>query len=183
MQPRILSLHYRTRDRLRQMRKDAEQDGEYRVAKRVHAVLLNGAGHSSGEIAHLLEAPRSKVSQWLNQYEQHGYEALLEGHRCGRPCQLTEAQRKTLADILDSGPRAYGFLSGVWNAGMIARVVEEEYRVPYTPRHVRRLLSNLGFSVQRPKRVLAKADPAAQNRWRRYTYPNIKKKPVAKGRG
>ena len=33
----------------------------------------------------------------------------------------------------------------------------------------------LGFSVQRPRRKLAKADPAEQDRWQRYTYPRLKK--------
>ena len=47
------------------------------VAKRIHAVTLNHEGLSSGEIAQLLEAPRSKVSQWLSDYEHFGYEALL----------------------------------------------------------------------------------------------------------
>ncbi|MHB1960500.1 MAG: hypothetical protein ACYCO5_15920, partial [Acidobacteriaceae bacterium] len=33
-------------------------------------------------------------------------------------------------------------------------------------------------SVQRPRRVLARADAAAQDRWRRHIYPALKKKPV-----
>jgi transposase len=132
---------------------------------------------SSGDIAHVLDAPRSKVSQWLSDYEQFGWEALLEGHRSGRPAQLSARQQQQLEDIIDSGPQAYGFLSGVWSAPMVTRVLEEEFAIGYTDRHVRRLLHALGFSVQRPKRVLARADPAVQNRWRRYTYPSLKKKP------
>jgi hypothetical protein len=34
----------------------------------------------------------------------------------------------------------------------------------------------MGFSVQRPHRVLARADPVQQDRWHRRTYPNLKKK-------
>ena len=60
---------------------------------------------------------------------------------------------------------------------MIARVIAEEFGVSYHPGHVRKLLEEMGFSVQRPQRVLARADPAAQARWRRRTYPNLKKKP------
>jgi transposase len=182
MRARALRLSAPTYARLTHLRKEAEQDGEYRVAKRLHAVLLNHDGHTSGEIARLLQSPRSKVSEWLARYEQHGREALWEGHRSGRPPRLTDPQRQALADILDSGPRAYGFLSAVWNAAMVARVIEEEYDQSYHPRHVRRLLHGLGFSVQRPKRLLTRADPHEQNRWRRYTYPNLKKKPVRKGR-
>jgi transposase len=177
---RILRLHFQTRQRFQRWKKEAEASGEYRVAKRIHAVLLNADGCSSGEIAAVLHAPRSKVSQWLGHYETFGPEALLEGHRCGRPARLTPQQHVALGDILDSGPLAYGFGSGVWSAPMIARVIAEEFDTEYTARHVRRLLGELGFSVQRPKRILARADPVAQNRWRRYTYPNLKKKPRRK---
>ena len=176
MRARALQLHFKTRQRLQRWRKAAEADGAYRVARRLHAVLLNAAGHSSGDIAAILLAPRSKVSQWLSDYEEFGYEALLEGQRSGRPALLTSAQESDLGEIIDRGPLAYGFTSGVWNAPMIGRVIAEEFWVKYTSRHVRRLLSRIGFSVQRPKRILARADLEEQNRWRRYTHPNIKKK-------
>jgi transposase len=176
MQARMLRLHYRTYDKLRRLRREAEADGACRVAKRLHAVTLNHDGMASGEIAEVLDAPRSKVSQWLSDYERYGFEALLEGQRSGRPNQLTEPQRVQLEDIIDSGPVSWGFLSGVWSAPMIARVIAEEFAIDYSARHVRRLLHAWGFSVQRPRRKLQRADPAEQNRWRRYTYPRLKKK-------
>ena len=55
--------------------------------------------------------------------------------------------------------------------------LEEEFGVQYHPGHVRKLLPAWGFSVQRPRRILARADVAAQDRWRRRIYPNLKKKP------
>lgn len=180
MRARYLSLHPKTADKLLRLKKEAEQDGEYRVARRLHATLLNDEGKTSGEIAHLLKSPRSRVSEWLSRYESHGIEGLLEGHRTGRPSDLSLKQKEALAGIVDSGPVAYGFVSGVWTAIMIAQVIQEEFDVLYDPRHVRRILSDLDFSLQRPKRVLAKADPIRQNRWRRYTYPLIKKKPAQK---
>jgi len=54
-------------------------------------------------------------------------------------------------------------------------VIQEEFAVSYHPGHVRKLLKEMGFSVQRPRRKLAKADSVAQDRWRRYTYPRLKK--------
>lgn len=164
------------------MKQAAEQDGAYRVARRFHAVLLSAQEHTSGEIARLLQAPRSRVSLWLQQYQAHGWEALLEGHRSGRPPALTPAQLGRLDDLLDSGPVAYGFSSGVWTSPMIARVIAEEFAVQYHAGHVRKLLQRMGFSVQRPRRRLAKADPAAQDRWQRYTYPRLKKNRGARRR-
>jgi transposase len=178
MRARYLRLSRRKAAGLWALKHEAEQDGAQRVAKRIHAVLLNHQRHSSGEIASMLAAPRSKVSLWLQQFEAYGWEALLEGHRSGRPRELDAQQRQGLCDILDSGPIAYGFMSGVWTSPMIARAIREEYGVEYHPGHVRKLLRELGFSVQRPRKHLAGADPAEQDRWQRYTYPRLKKKPL-----
>jgi len=176
MNPRFLSLHHKTAEKLLRLKKEAERDGEYRVAKRFHATVLNHEGNTSGEIAHLLKAPRSRVSEWLACYESYGVEGLLEGHRSGRPPELTNQQKEELAGIVDSGPVDYGFTGGIWTSVMIAQVIRDEFGITYDPRHVRRILDELDFSVQRPKRILIKADPIQQNRWRRYIYPRIKKK-------
>ena len=178
MIPRLIRLHWKTRVRLSLLRKEAEQDGAYRVARRFHAIILNSEGHTSGAVARILQSPRSKVSWWLANYHAHGVDGLLEGHRCGRPGQLQETQCQTLADIVESGPVAYGFDCGVWTSPRIARVIEEEFGIGYHPGHVRKVLRRMGFSVQRPRRVFARADPAEQDRWRRYDYPRLKKKPV-----
>lgn len=175
MRARFLRLTSRKAQDLSALKREAERDGAHRVARRIYAVLLNHQRHTSGEIAQLLEAPRSKVSLWLGEYERYGWEALLEGHRPGRPKELTSAQLSQLEGVLDSGPIAYGFSSGVWTSPMIGRVIQEEFDVRYHPGHVRKVLKALGFSVQRPRRQLAKADPAEQDRWQRYTYPRLKK--------
>jgi transposase len=161
---------------LMRLRREADRDGAYRVAARLRAVLLNDSGKTSGEISDLLDSPRSCVTDWLQNFQNFGYEGLLEGQRSGRPAQMTKQQTGALADIIDSGPLAYGFLSGVWTSILIAKVIEEEFSITYHPAHVRKILDKIGFSVQRPKKILAKADPQKQDRWRRYTYPNIKKK-------
>ncbi|MBI1746087.1 MAG: helix-turn-helix domain-containing protein [Acidobacteria bacterium] len=93
MLPRLILLHPKTYRRLLRLRREGERDGAYRAAKRLHAVLLNADGHSSGRIAEIFKAPRSKVSEWLANYATHGEEGLLEGQRSGRPARLSEAQR------------------------------------------------------------------------------------------
>lgn len=106
----------------------------------------------------------------------------MEGYRPGRPPTLTATQQQVLEDLIESGPVAYGLTCGVWTSPMIARVIEEEFDVRYPPGHVRKLLHQLGFSVQRPKRRLTQADPQAQDRWHRHTYPHLKKTLKPKGR-
>ena len=62
MLPRLLHLHPATCRRLTRLSKEAERDGAYRVAKRLQAVVLNAEGRTSGELAAVLKAPRSKIS-------------------------------------------------------------------------------------------------------------------------
>lgn len=177
MRARQLRLHHSTVGKLSRLRKEAERDGAYRVARRLHAVLLNHEGLTSGDIAEMLDSPRSRISEWLKNYEEHGFDGLLEGSRSGRPPLLSEEQLSELRDIVDSGPVAYGYLSGVWTSPMVGRVIQDQFGISYHPGHVRKLLHRMGFSVQRPKRELARADPKKQARWRRYKYPNLKKTP------
>ena len=106
MLPRLLRLHPATHRRLVRLSKEAERDGVYRVAKRLQAVILNAEGRTSGELAAVLKAPRSRVSEWLSRYQEFGLEGLLEGYRSGRPPALSPQQRTQLGDILDSGPVA-----------------------------------------------------------------------------
>jgi hypothetical protein len=76
MLARLLQLHPMTYRRLIRLSKEAEQEGAYRVAKRLQAVVLNSEGRTSGDLARILKAPRSKVSEWLARYQAHGVEGL-----------------------------------------------------------------------------------------------------------
>jgi transposase len=163
-----------------QLGKQALRDGAYRVANRLHAVALNMEGRTAPEIADVLKVHRSNVCLWLERWREEGMEGILEGHRSGRPTTLSALQRQQLADILESGPVAYGFSSGVWTCPMVARVIEVEFSLSYHPAHVSRILHGLEFSVQRPRKVPARADKELQSKWIRYRYPNLKKKPKAK---
>lgn len=176
MKPKKIKKNKRIYNRVIKLFKEANQDGAYRVSRRLHAIVLNMEGYTAPEIANILKVHRTNVSIWLRNWDQEGFDAILEGYRPGRPKALSEQQTKELEDILESGPVAYGFNSGVWTCPMVARVIEDEFSVYYHPAHVSKILHKLEFSVQRPRKVLAKADKEKQSRWIRHTYKNIKKK-------
>ena len=78
--------------------------------------------------------------------------------------------------MIEAGPQAVGYTSGVWTGPMIGDLIKARFGVSYHNHHVPRLLHHLGFSVQRPRKRLAKADAEAQARWLRERLPAIKKK-------
>lgn len=182
MQPIFAQGNSRTLQRLKTLRQAAQTDKAPRVALRLQAIMLSVQARTTGQIAQALQVDRTRVHAWIGAWNEYRDEGLLEGHRRGRPAQLSGPQREQLADILDSGPGAYDLNTGVWTSPLIAQILEEEFAVRYHPGQVRRLLKQLNFSVQRPKTRLVQADPKKQNRWIRYTHPKLKTTPGAKGR-
>ena len=84
----------------------------------------------------------------------------------------TQARRRMIPVILPScagGP-------------LVRHIIEEEFGQRYHAGHVRKLLRQLGYSMQRPTTRLVQADAEQHRKWVRYTYPNPKKTPKAKGR-
>jgi transposase len=61
---------------------------------------------------------------------------------------------------------------------MIGDMIRKRFGVKYHNHHVPRLLHRLGFSVQRPRKKLAKADAEAQEYWLRTKLPALKKSPT-----
>lgn len=182
MQPIFARGNLRTLQRLKALRQAAQTDKAPRVALRLQAIMFSVQQQTTGQIAQGLQVDRTRVHAWIGAWNEHGEAALLEGHRSGRPAQLNARQWEQLADLLDSGPVAHGLNTGVWTSPLIAQIIQEEFAVRYHPGHVRHLLKRLNFSVQRPKTRLVQADPKKQNRWIRYTRPNLKKTPGTKGR-
>jgi transposase len=65
----------------------------------------------------------------------------------------------------------------MWTGKSLAAIIEREFGVSFHPQSVPRLLHEIGFSLQRPRKRLARADPEAQAAWARDRLPAMKKKP------
>jgi transposase len=182
MNPVFARGNRRTLDKLIQRRQQAHHDRAPRVAQRLHGIILSLEGYTPPQIARLLKVHRSSVTLWIDHWNEHGEPGLWEGQRSGRPAQLDERQREKLCDILDSGPVAYGLETGIWTSPLIARIMLEAFGQSYHPGHVRKLLRQWGYSVQRPTARLVQADARQQRRWVRSTYPRLKQTPRSKQR-
>ena len=64
---------------------------------------------------------------------------------------------------------------------MIGELIRKSYGVSYHDQHIPRLLHKLGFSVQRPRKRLARADVERQALWLSKQLPAIKKARACRG--
>lgn len=174
----LIKPRYRTSEHLKRVKEllaECERENNLRIWKRAKSVLLYLKDREPDEISDLLDVGLKSVYRWLNQYDRKAVEGLYEGSHTGRPPLLTEAQRAKLEDILDSGPVAYGLTTGIWTCPTVGHIIEEEFGIHYHHDHVRKILHQMGFSVQRPAKTLALAKPELQQKWVRETYPTLKK--------
>jgi len=144
--------------------------------RRGKAVMRYINGESVTLIANDYDVVRGTVNRWLQWYEADGVSGLQTGKPPGAPPKLNDTQRQQVIELVEDGPIAAGYNSGVWTGPMIGDLIEKQFGVCYHKHNVPRLLHELGFSLQRPRKRLAKADLKAQETWVRERLPAIKKK-------
>ena len=164
--------------RLQSFTDEAEARNDLEEWRRGRAVLGYIGKRSVISLAAELGVTRGSVNRWLQWYEADGTDGLATGKPSGRPPRLTESQLAELTALIEAGPIAAGYVTGVWTGPIIGDLIRKRFDVSYHNHHVPRLLHQLGFSVQRPRKRLARADLNAQAIWLRETFPRIKKKPL-----
>jgi transposase len=147
--------------------------------RRSAAALLHKGWKQADVARHLGISPMS-VSRWAKALSAGGIRELRSAGRTGRRPRLSDPQRKQVTRVLQEGPEAHGYATGLWTLPRVAAVIGRECGVIYHPGHVWRLLRDLGWSCQRPAGKALERDEEAIRRWQRYTWPALKKKPSAK---
>ena len=156
---------------------DAERRGDLDEWRRGRAVLGYLDGRRVIELAKELGKTRGALNRWLQWYDANGVDGLKTNYAPGPAPKLSGEQQEKLARLVEEGPLAAGYETGVWTGPMIGDLIESKFGVRYHNHHVPRLLNQLGFSVQRPRKRLARADLEAQAYWLKTRFPEIKKKP------
>lgn len=144
--------------------------------RRRQAMHLLDAGQHLSAVARQLHCAKSSVSRWRDAYRRKGDHGLRPVPIPGRPCRLSQAQKRALASTLLKGALAQGYRTDLWTLERIARLIRRKFRVSYHPNHVWWLLRGMGWSSQRPERRALQRDEQAIARWKRDTWPHIKKR-------
>jgi len=139
------------------------------------AARLLQQGKGVCEVAGLVGASPSSVHRWKEALKKGGEDALKAKPHPGRPCRLSNRQKKQLQKILLKGPLAAGFSTELWTCQRVAEVIDQTFGVRYHPDHVWYILRSLGWSCQKPERRARERDEQAIQRWRQQDWPRIKK--------
>lgn len=156
------------------------QAGKAAWADRCRAVQLVDEGYELATVARLVKRPYKTTQRWLREFRNNGLASLEHVPRPGRPRKLDAHERLLLGKAIERGPRKAGYPGSVWTSPLVADYIQKRWNVTLHPGHVRRLLNQMGYSIQFPRRKLALADKATQEKWLNEDLPTIKKKRSAK---
>ena len=157
------------------------RDFEALERRRMEAARLLKQGVSQSEVARRLGVHRQSVIRWARQLAQSGRVGLKQAGRAGRKPRLSAAQLRQIEQALKRGPEALGYANGLWSAGRVGELIEGQTGVRYHEAHVWRILRKLNWSCQRPSGRALERDEERIRRWKKYRWPQLKKKRSASG--
>lgn len=122
----------------------------YRELRRKRGYDLLNEGKPKAEIARMLDVDWTSINKWSKRLKERGYDSWRDIKQKGRPEKLSPEQKKKLKEIMDNGPRKYGFKTDLWTLKRIAEVIWKEFGISYNTTHIWRVLRALGYSAHIP---------------------------------
>lgn len=139
-------------------------------------------GEPPSEVMRSLGLCRTSIYPWLREFQDQGWAALAERIAAGPEPKLAEKQRQQVRRwILGKDPRQHGFDFGLWTRRIVQTMIHEKMGIQLCLTSVGKLLASLDITPQKPLRRAYERDPAAVERWRQQTYPQLKERAAQRG--
>lgn len=160
----------------------ARRTGAHRFARKLEAILLAGQELATQKsVAKVVGVSANCVTRWVMAFVREGVPGLRVRKPPGARRKLTPAQERRFRRMIEGGPEACGYDTGVWDAPLVRDLILKRFRVSYSVSQIRVVLHRLKLSVRRPKHPSAAADPSARRKWLRRDFPAIKKEAAQEG--
>jgi transposase len=140
---------------------------EARYDNKLHGVLLACSGMTCEEIARVLGRGARTVQYWVQRFNKRGFAGLREKEGRGRPGKLDEKETSRIGKDLRKSPRDFGYAQSIWDGKMLSHHIEVTFGKTVGVRQCQRLFRKLDFRLRKPRPVIAKADPAAQEAFKK----------------
>ena len=134
-------------------REEAKANQAHKLDKKLRALLLIGKdGKTRIEASSICECTERSIYCWQKHYREYGLERIPAIPIPGRPKRLDSQSLEKLSELIIQGPGASGYETGIWTGPLVADLIKREFKIKYSVSQVRRILHELGFSVQYPKK-------------------------------
>ena len=128
--------------------------------RRAQALLWLDAGESVQEVAWRLRVARQTIYNWTRRFQVRRTRdlpaRLATGHRTGRPRTVHGIIDSLILEVIDRGPREWGYRSTVWTAPLLAYYLEKEHHICVSRKSVSLAIGRLQLRWKRPRYDLAR---------------------------
>jgi transposase len=154
-----------------ELRRRARREHDGRISARLIALANALEGMDRASAARLAGMDRQTLRDWVHRYNAEGIAGLANRPLPGRVPKLSEGQMASLKALVLRGPDPT--VDGVarWRVVDLCRVVEERWRVVYSETGLLRLLWSLDLSHRKTRPLHPKADPKAQQAFKKRGLP------------
>jgi transposase len=143
--------------------------------RRLRAIEMLQDGETQEGVAEELGVTRNAVYFWWRAYRQQGRQGLARRPHTGRKPRTDRKVLEKIPALLNKGAESYGFEGDVWTLDRVREVIQSEFGLEYSTRHVGKILAKLGLVWKKPVRRPVERDEAEIRRWVKEDWPKIKK--------
>lgn len=140
----------------------------------VHAVME--LGYSPEDVIKIMGFSRSCIYDWLNRFDELGYDGLETQKAPGAPRIITKEMDEWLKEvILESTPEDFGYDTHLWTCPILAELLLCRYGVRVTSEIVNHHLRKMNLTYQKPSYVSAEQDGEAVEQFLNVQFPKIQR--------
>ena len=151
--------------------------------RRLKAVALFEKGERQAVVARRLRVSKQAVSQWWNAWRIGDTRRLNGALRTGRMPRLGKPELALVERELIRGAAAHGYQTDLWTLPRVAELIKNVTGIGYHPAHVWKVLTKMGWSVQRPTLRARERDDQKVAEWVNGTWEEVKKTPKSATHG
>ena len=159
-------MHVADRLPLDELRALADAASRKRRFLRIRAVILASEGRTAPEVAAALGCSPRAAQGWVARYNAEGADGFDDRPRPGRPSFLTPEITDRLRARIDAGPSPADGTCTL-RGPEVRALLKREFGVLYSLPAVYALLHRLGYSCLDPRPRHQKADPEAQDEFKK----------------
>ena len=138
-----------------------------RFVRRLDVIALICDGHALSYVAGLFGINSTTVQRWIHRLNELGFQGLRDKPGRGRRSQLNDDDRLRLKSNLEKSPKDLGYDQARWDGKLLSHHLKVQYGVQLKVRQCQNLFKQLGFSLQRPRKMPVGADPEKQDAFKK----------------
>lgn len=140
----------------------------------VHAVVEKG--YRPEHVIDMLGFSHSCIYDWLNRYDENGYDGLDTKKAPGAPPLITPEMDSWLkTTVLQATPENFGYDTPLWTCDILSELLAERYHIQVIGATVDHHLKQMQLSYQKPSYVPNEQDPEAVERFVQIEFPKIQR--------